>query len=102
MEPAQASPATKTQQEESTMKRFEHTIHTSIHARPAQQIVRIAREFADTVITVTREGRTVRADGLLRLMALGARSGDRITVTCDGSDEMAAAVAMQNYFWNHL
>ena len=102
MEPAQASPATKTQQEESTMKRFEHTIHTSIHARPAQQIVRIAREFADTVITFTREGRTVRADGLLRLMALGARSGDRITVTCDGPSEMAATVAMQSYLWNHL
>ena len=33
---------------------------------------------------------------------LGIRSGDRVTVTCDGPSEMAATVAMQSYFWNHL
>ena len=55
------------------MKRFEHTIHesTGIHAGPAMQIARIARQFADTVITVTRGHKSVRADALLRLLTLG-------------------------------
>lgn len=86
------------------MKRFEHTIQapTGIHARVAFQIRRIARRFPDTAITVSGNEKTVRADGLLRLLSLGIRSGDRVTVTCTGDNEMAATVAMQSYFWNHL
>ena len=86
------------------MKRFEHTIHDSIgiHAGPARQIVKIAKQFADTAITVSRANKTVRADGLLRLMTLGIRNGDTVTVTCDGPNEMAATVALQNFFWNNL
>ena len=86
------------------MKRFEHTIHDSaaIHASTARKIAKIARQFPDTAITIGCGEKNVRADGLLRLMTLGIRSGDRITVTCDGPGEMAATVAMQNYFWNHL
>ena len=86
------------------MKRFEHTIQapTGIHARVAFQIRRIARRFPDTAITVSGEEKTVRADKLLRLLSLGVRGGDRVTVTCAGDNEMAATVAMQSYFWNHL
>ena len=86
------------------MKRFAHTIQapTGIHARVAFQIRRIARRFPDTAITVSGEEKTVRADKLLRLLSLGVRGGDRVTVTCTGDNEMAATVAMQSYFWNHL
>ncbi len=86
------------------MKRFEHTIRVAhgIHGKPAREIVKIARQFADTAITVSRAERTVRCDALLRLMTLGIRTGDRVTVTCEGPDEVAATIAMQNYFWNHL
>ena len=86
------------------MKRFEHTIQapTGIHARVAFQIRRIARRFPDTSITVSGAEKAARADKLLRLLSLGIRSGDRVTVTCAGDNEMAATVAMQSYFWNHL
>ena len=86
------------------MKRFAHTIRAAhgIHGKPAREIVKIARQFADTAITVSCADRTVRCAGLLRLMTLGIRNGDRVTVTCEGPDEMTATIAMQNYFWNHL
>lgn len=86
------------------MKRFEHTIHlrSGIHAGPARQIVKIARQFADTVITISQGERSIRVNGLLRLIGLGVRGGDTVTVTVDGPSEMAATIAMQNYFWNHL
>lgn len=86
------------------MKRFEHIIHepTGIHAGTARKIAKLARQYPDTAVTLAAGGREVRADGLLGLMTLGVRGGDRITVTCDGPGEMAAAVAMQNYIWNHL
>ena len=65
------------------MKRFEHTIQTpnGIHAAPARQIVKIARKYEDTRITVTVDGKTVQADAMMRLLTLGIRSGDRVTVT---------------------
>ena len=86
------------------MMRFEHTIHNpnGIHGRPAWQIFKLARKFADTTITISKEGKSARADTLLRLMLLGAGLGDTVTVTIDGIDEMAASIAMRNFFWNNL
>ena len=86
------------------MKRFEHTIRAAhgIHGKPAREIVKIARQFADTAITVSRAERTVRCDALLRLLLLGVGLGDTVTVTINGSNEMAATVAMQSFFWNNL
>lgn len=86
------------------MMRFEHTIHnpTGIHGGPAWQIFKLARKFADTTITISKGEKSARADALLRLMLLGAGLGDTVTVTIDGIDEMAASIAMQNFFWNNL
>ena len=86
------------------MMRFEHTIHnpTGIHGRPAWQIFKLARRFADTTITITKGDKSARANALLRLMLLGAGLGDTVTVTIEGIDEMAASIAMQNFFWNNL
>ena len=85
------------------MKRFEHTIHApvGIHAKPARQIAKIAKQFADTAITVTRNDRTVSAAALMKLLLLGAKLGDTVTVVCDGPSEMAAVIAMQDFFWNY-
>ena len=86
------------------MMRFEHTIHnpTGIHGRPAWLIFKLARRFADTTITITKGDKSARANALLRLMLLGAGLGDTVTVTIEGIDEMAASIAMQNFFWNNL
>ena len=86
------------------MMRFEHTIHdpTGIHGRPAWKIFKLARKFADTTITISKGDKSARANALLRLMLLGAGLGDTVTVTIDGNDEMAASIAMRNFFWNNL
>ena len=86
------------------MMRFEHTIHnpTGIHGRAAWQIFKLARKFADTTIMISKGEKSVRADTLLRLMLLGVGLGDTVTVTIDGIDEMAASIAMRNFFWNNL
>ena len=86
------------------MMRFEHTIHnpTGIHGRPAWKIFKLARRFADTTITITKGDKSARANALLRLMLLGAGLGDTVTITIEGIDEMAAGIAMRNFFWNNL
>ena len=86
------------------MKQFEYTIHDplGIHARPAGMLVKEAKAFADTVVTITKNGTTVKATQLMKLMSLGVKKGDVVTVAAEGVDEDAAIIAISNFFQNNL
>ena len=86
------------------MKQFEYTIHDplGIHARPAGMLVKEAKAFADTVVTITKNGTTVKATQLMKLMSLGVKKGDVVTVAAEGADEDAAIIASSNFFQNNL
>ena len=86
------------------MKQFEYTINDplGIHARPAGMLVKEAKTFADTVITVTKNGTTVKATQLMKLMSLGVKQGDVVTVAADGANEDAALAALKAFFEANL
>lgn len=86
------------------MKQFTHTIRDEmgIHARPAGLLAKAAKDFADTVITVSKGGNSVRATQLMKLMSLGVRPGDTVTVAAEGPQEAAAIAAMEAFFREHL
>ena len=86
------------------MKQFECTIHDplGIHARPAGMLVKEAKAFADTVVTITKNGTTVKATQLMKLMSLGVKKGDVVTVAAEGADEDAAIIAISNFYQNNL
>ena len=86
------------------MKQFEYTINDplGIHARPAGMLAKAAKGFADTTITVSKNGNAVKATQLMKLMGLGIKQGDVVTVTADGPSEDAAIAAMQSFFQEHL
>lgn len=86
------------------MKQFEYTIHDplGIHARPAGMLVKEAKAFADTVVTITKNGTTVKATQLMKLMSLGVKKGDVVIVAAEGADEDAAIIAISNFFQNNL
>ena len=86
------------------MRTFAYTITDAqgIHARPAGLLAREARAFADTVITVTKDGNAVRASQLMKLMGLGVKRGDRVTVTAEGAGEDAAIAALEAFFRANL
>ena len=86
------------------MKQFEYTIHDplGIHARPAGMLVKEAKAFADTVVTITKNGTTVKATQLMKLMSLSVKKGDVVTVAAEGADEDAAIIAISNFFQNNL
>lgn len=83
------------------MKQFEYTIHDplGIHARPAGMLVKEAKAFADTVVTITKNGTTVKAG---QLMSLGVKQGDVVTVAAEGANEDAAIAALTAFFNNNL
>ncbi|MBQ5865048.1 MAG: HPr family phosphocarrier protein [Oscillospiraceae bacterium] len=86
------------------MKQFEYTIHDplGIHARPAGMLVKEAKAFADTVVTITKNGTTVKATQLMKLMSLSVKQGDVVTVAAEGANEDAAIIAISNFFQSNL
>lgn len=86
------------------MKQFDYTINDpiGIHARPAGMLVKEAKVFADTTITVTKNGTTAKATQLMKLMSLGVKQGDVVTVAADGTNEDAAIATLKAFFEANL
>lgn len=62
-----------------------------LHARPAGQIAKEARNFKSKVtLSVGATGKKADAKSLMGIMTLQAKKGTVITVTADGPDEDAA------------
>ena len=86
------------------MKQFTYTIkdELGIHARPAGLLAKLAKGYGDTVITVTKDGNTVKASQLMKLMGMGVKQGNEVTVAADGPAEDEAIAAMQKFFEENL
>lgn len=86
------------------MKEFTYTITDplGIHARPAGLLAKTAKAYGDTVVTVTKDDTTVKASQLMKLMSLGVKQGNEITVTAEGPAEEEAAAAMKKFFEENL
>ena len=85
------------------MRSFEYTItdEVGIHARPAGILVKEAKSY-DSVIKVTKDGKSAEAKKLMAIMGLGVKKGDTVTVSVEGGDEDAVAAKMEEFFKNNL
>jgi phosphotransferase system HPr (HPr) family protein len=64
-----------------------------LHARPAARFVKEAKGYSSDIV-VAKDGREANAKSSLRLMALGAKHGDKVVIRADGEDEEAAVDAL--------
>lgn len=82
------------------MKEFTYTIEDElgIHARPAGLLTRLAKSFPDTVVTITRGDRTVKASQLMKVMNMAVKKGDAVTVAAEGPAEEEAIAALRQFF----
>lgn len=65
-----------------------------LHARPAGVLVKKAGEFSSK-ITLEKDEKAIDAKRLLAVLSLGAKQGDELTITVEGSDEEAALEAVK-------
>ncbi len=86
------------------MKEFKYTITDplGIHARPAGLLAKTAKGFGDTVVTIAKAGNAVKASQLMKLMGLGVKQGDEITVTAEGPAEAEAIAEMEKFLKENL
>lgn len=64
-----------------------------LHARPAKEFVQKARQF-DSDIKVIKDKREANAKSPIKLMTLGAKKDDKITIRAEGIDAEEAVDAL--------
>ena len=86
------------------MTQFTYTVNDplGIHARPAGLLAKLAKSFADTTVTVSKNGVDAKASQLMKLMSLAVKQGDTVTVSIDGAAEAEAAAAVEKFFKENL
>ncbi len=85
------------------MKKLELIVKgaAGLHARPASQVVFVARGY-DSTIDIEKSERRVNAKSLISILSLGAVQGDQVTLYIDGADEEIAAMGMMTLFEDTL
>jgi phosphocarrier protein len=85
------------------MKEFKYVITDpeGIHARPAGEFVKAAKEF-ESEVNITKDGKTVSAKKIFGVMGLAAKQGHEITVTVEGADEDKAAAELEAFLKANL
>ena len=85
------------------MKEFTYVItdKEGIHARPAGELVKLAKSYASSV-SVIKEGKKADAKKVFGLMGLGVKQGMEITVQVEGEDEETTAAALETSLKDNL
>ena len=64
-------------------------VHEGLHARPATRFVRLAKSFESNV-EIAKGEKSVSAKSPVKLMLLGVKENDEVTVKADGADAIEA------------
>lgn len=85
------------------MKEFKYVITDAegIHARPAGELVKVAKEFSSK-ITITKDGKSGDCKKILGVMALAVKCGNEVTITVEGEDEEAAAAKIEEFMKSNM
>ena len=85
------------------MKEFTYVItdKEGIHARPAGELVKLAKSYASSV-SVIKKGKKADAKKVFGLMGLGVKQGMEITVQVEGEDEETVAAALETFLKDNL
>ena len=72
------------------------TAPNGMHARPAGELVKLAKSL-DGKVTLATEVKSVSATSMLGILSLGLKSGAEITVTAEGGNEEANLTAVVDF-----
>ena len=76
-----------------TVRTVRVTNALGLHARAAARFVHLASRYSSQ-IRVGRDGRSMDGKSIMGILLLAASRGTELTITADGSDEVAAVAAL--------
>ena len=71
-------------------------LENGLEARPIALLVQVASQY-DSSVYIEYGDKRVNAKSIMGMMTLVLVAGDKVTVSADGSDEVAAADAVVTY-----
>ena len=77
------------------------TAAEGLHARPATNLVRLAKKYKSTT-SLQKGDKTVKLNSMLNILSLALKGGDTVTIIIDGEDEDEAAAAIDTFFMEEL
>ena len=85
------------------MKELKYVItdNEGIHARPAGELIKAAKEFACD-IRIQANGKTGDCKKIFTVMALGVKKGQEVTITFEGADEDTACETIGKFMRENL
>lgn len=85
------------------MIQFTYTVQDDmgIHARPAGQIVKLAKDLQSKV-TIEKNGVCADARRLISLLGLNVLKGETVTVRIEGETEQQDAASVESFFQQTL
>jgi phosphocarrier protein len=69
-----------------------------MHARPAGKLAKLVKQYPGSKVTVTKGDSSVNATQLMKLMGMGVKQNDTVTVTVEGGDEDVTFAAVKDLF----
>ena len=86
------------------MEQFKYVItdELGIHARPAGKLVQLAGSFICDLRMINAQGEESDLRFVFKLLSLGVRCGDQVTVLAEGVDEAKASAALLTFFRENL
>jgi phosphocarrier protein len=82
-------------------KKYVVTAEEGIHARPATNLIRLAKKYK-SVVSLKKDEKQVLLNSMLNILTIGAKGGDTITIIVEGEDEADAAQAIDIFFSEEL
>lgn len=85
------------------MKEFKYTITDpeGIHARPAGELVKAAKQFTST-IKLAKDRKSGDCKKIFGIMGLAVKNGQEVTLTFEGEDEEAAYEAISQFMKENM
>lgn len=61
-----------------------------LHMRPAGILAKAVKAHPDCEVTLNANGKTVKTNSPMTIMAAGLKKGSEVEIVCSGADEQAA------------
>ncbi|MBW3096686.1 phosphoenolpyruvate--protein phosphotransferase [Pseudohoeflea coraliihabitans] len=71
-------------------------VHEGLHARPATRFVKLAKSFEST-IEIRKSGKQANAKSSVKVMLLGVKENDEVTISAEGADAVEAVEMLISY-----